>query len=103
MRLVSFIGPDDITTGILVGDRVVPLLEGILTSFDLEPERLDDLRDRAAPSRAQSIAARGPRPDRPDHGPRKIVCVGLNYSEHAEEGGRDAPDQPSCSPSSRTP
>ena len=26
--------------------------------------------------------------------PRKIICVGLNYREHATEGGRDAPEQP---------
>ena len=26
--------------------------------------------------------------------PRKIVCVGLNYHEHATEGGREAPDEP---------
>jgi 2-keto-4-pentenoate hydratase/2-oxohepta-3-ene-1,7-dioic acid hydratase in catechol pathway len=26
--------------------------------------------------------------------PRKIVCVGLNYREHAAEGGRDVPDVP---------
>ncbi len=26
--------------------------------------------------------------------PRKIVCVGLNYRDHAAEGGRDAPSEP---------
>ena len=26
--------------------------------------------------------------------PRKIVCVGLNYRDHAAEGGRDAPVEP---------
>jgi 2-keto-4-pentenoate hydratase/2-oxohepta-3-ene-1,7-dioic acid hydratase in catechol pathway len=26
--------------------------------------------------------------------PRKIVCVGLNYRDHAAEGGRDAPAEP---------
>ena len=26
--------------------------------------------------------------------PRKIVCVGLNYQDHAAEGGRDAPSEP---------
>jgi 2-keto-4-pentenoate hydratase/2-oxohepta-3-ene-1,7-dioic acid hydratase in catechol pathway len=28
------------------------------------------------------------------HRPRKIVCVGLNYREHAAEGGRSAPERP---------
>jgi 2-keto-4-pentenoate hydratase/2-oxohepta-3-ene-1,7-dioic acid hydratase in catechol pathway len=27
-------------------------------------------------------------------GPRKIVCVGLNYVDHAAEGGRQAPEAP---------
>ena len=26
--------------------------------------------------------------------PGKIVCVGLNYAEHAQEGGYDVPDYP---------
>jgi 2,4-didehydro-3-deoxy-L-rhamnonate hydrolase len=26
--------------------------------------------------------------------PQKIVCIGLNYGEHAREGGRDAPARP---------
>ena len=26
--------------------------------------------------------------------PRKIICVGLNYREHAAEGGRAAPEEP---------
>jgi 2-keto-4-pentenoate hydratase/2-oxohepta-3-ene-1,7-dioic acid hydratase in catechol pathway len=27
-------------------------------------------------------------------GPRKIICVGLNYHDHAAEGNREAPDEP---------
>jgi 2-keto-4-pentenoate hydratase/2-oxohepta-3-ene-1,7-dioic acid hydratase in catechol pathway len=27
-------------------------------------------------------------------GPRKIICVGLNYRDHAAEGGREAPGEP---------
>jgi acylpyruvate hydrolase len=30
----------------------------------------------------------------PIHRPAKIICIGLNYQAHAEEGGRDAPDTP---------
>ncbi|WP_122091248.1 fumarylacetoacetate hydrolase family protein [Halalkalicoccus subterraneus] len=26
--------------------------------------------------------------------PQKVVCVGLNYADHADEGGFDAPDEP---------
>jgi 2,4-diketo-3-deoxy-L-fuconate hydrolase len=95
MRLVSYIGADDITTGFLVGDRVIPLIEGVITSFDLEPERLDDLRERAAALRgAVGLALEDVDLMPPILDPGKIVCVGLNYSEHAKEGGRDAPERP---------
>lgn len=30
----------------------------------------------------------------PITGPRKVICVGLNYADHAEEGDFDAPDEP---------
>ena len=30
----------------------------------------------------------------PIHRPGKIVCIGLNYRAHAEEGGREAPETP---------
>ncbi len=39
----------------------------------------------------RSIAGR--RPD-PAIRPGKIVCIGLNYRDHALEGGREAPDRP---------
>ena len=30
----------------------------------------------------------------PIHRPGKIICIGLNYRAHAEEGGREAPETP---------
>jgi 2-keto-4-pentenoate hydratase/2-oxohepta-3-ene-1,7-dioic acid hydratase in catechol pathway len=30
----------------------------------------------------------------PIHRPGKVVCIGLNYRAHAEEGGREAPETP---------
>ncbi|RQG92680.1 FAA hydrolase family protein [Natrarchaeobius halalkaliphilus] len=30
----------------------------------------------------------------PVHDPEKVVCVGLNYRDHAEEGGNPIPDEP---------
>jgi 2-keto-4-pentenoate hydratase/2-oxohepta-3-ene-1,7-dioic acid hydratase in catechol pathway len=38
------------------------------------------------------VADRRPRPA--IQHPEKIVCVGLNYGEHAREGGREAPPRP---------
>ncbi len=95
MRLVSYIGPEDAGTAVLAGDRLIPVFDGFLSSLDLDPESLDDLRRRAAalegaagiPSDEVELIA-------PIPVPGKIVCVGLNYREHATEGGRAAPTRP---------
>ena len=93
MRLVSYFGPDDAGSGIVVGDRVVPLVE--YAGFDVDPDALDDLRRRAA---ALTGAAGIPIDElelvTPVIAPGKIVCVGLNYREHASEGGRPLPTRP---------
>lgn len=51
-----------------------------------------DLRSRAAyaSERVQLAGCRFGPPLRPG----KIVCVGLNYADHAAEGGQPAPDEP---------
>jgi 2-keto-4-pentenoate hydratase/2-oxohepta-3-ene-1,7-dioic acid hydratase in catechol pathway len=95
MRLVSYFGADDAGTGLLVGDRVIPLIDGPLTALDLEPEGLDDLRRRAeALDGAVGIALGEVDTVAPFLTPGKIVCVGLNYREHASEGGRALPTRP---------
>ncbi|MEO8571528.1 MAG: fumarylacetoacetate hydrolase family protein [Chloroflexota bacterium] len=95
MRLVSYFGPDDAATGVLAGDRVIPLLEGSLTDLDLEPEALDDLHRRAAALEgAVGLAIDEVDVIAPFLAPGKIVCVGLNYREHASEGGRPLPTRP---------
>jgi 2-keto-4-pentenoate hydratase/2-oxohepta-3-ene-1,7-dioic acid hydratase in catechol pathway len=96
MRLVSFFGPEDSGTGLLVGDRVIPLLDGTLADFDLDPDALEELARRAA---ALEGAAGLPVDEleliAPFPSPGKIVCVGLNYREHVTEtGGRDVPSRP---------
>ena len=96
MRLVSYLGPDEAGgTGLVVGDRVIPLFDGWLAASDVDPDALDDLRRRAA---ALEGAAGIPLDDvelvAPISDPGKIVCVGLNYREHATEGGRPAADRP---------
>jgi len=42
------------------------------------------------PSRALPEAERVP----PIPSPEKIICVGLNYADHAREGGREPPEEP---------
>ncbi len=95
MRLVSYFGPEDAGTGVLVGSRLIPLIEGWLDDLDLEPEALADLARRAAalvgahgiPLAELDVVA-------PIPGPGKIVCVGLNYRDHVAEGGRPGPIRP---------
>ena len=95
MRLMSYFGPDDAATGLLVGGRVIPLIDGPLSALDLEPDGLDDLRRRAeALDGAVGIALDEVDPIAPFLAPGKIVCVGLNYREHASEGGRALPTRP---------
>jgi 2-keto-4-pentenoate hydratase/2-oxohepta-3-ene-1,7-dioic acid hydratase in catechol pathway len=96
MRLVSFFGPEDSGTGLLDGDRVIPLLDFTLAEYDLGPEALDDLGRRAA---ALEGAAGLPVDEleliAPFPSPGKVVCVGLNYREHVTEGGgRSVPSRP---------
>ncbi len=80
--------------GLLVeGDRVVPVGYSLIGSL-LDEDDLGGLR-RAA---GFLDGARGlPREELRFAAPvvpGKIVCVGLNYREHAEEGGREAPVRP---------
>ena len=95
MRLVSYLGPDDVGTAVLIDGRLIPLMDGYLTGPDLEPESLDDLRRRAETLKgATGIALEDVQVIAPVPVPGKIVCVGLNYREHAAEGGRPLPVRP---------
>ena len=95
MRLVSYIGPEDAGTAVLVGDRLIPVFDGFLSGLDLDPESLDDLRRRAAALEgAMGIPVDEVELIAPIPVPGKIVCVGLNYREHVTEGGRPIPTRP---------
>ena len=59
------------------------------------PDALDDLRRRAAAlTGAEGLAIDELELVTPVIAPGKIVCVGLNYREHASEGGRPLPTKP---------
>lgn len=79
MRIVSFPGG----FGRLDGEHVVPLG--------------DDLRTYLAGAEPGSGQAAPPDPDTllaPVPDPSKIVCVGLNYYDHAKEAGKEIPEEP---------
>jgi 2-keto-4-pentenoate hydratase/2-oxohepta-3-ene-1,7-dioic acid hydratase in catechol pathway len=78
MRLVRFLVQDRIRHGLLEGDRIRDLLrppaDGLLPMGTLRP--LSDVQ-LLAPVR-----------------PSKMLCVGLNYRDHAREMGHKLPDEP---------
>jgi len=96
MRLISYLGPDDDGgTGILVGDRLIPLLDSSLSYADLRPPAMAQLRRRAdAVSGAAGLLLDSVTLEAPFPSPEKVVCVGLNYKEHVAEGGRPGPTRP---------
>jgi acylpyruvate hydrolase len=72
----------------------------------LREDRVFEVRD-APPGGLQALLAAGSLADveagdevagaellPPIHRPGKIICIGLNYRAHAEEGGREAPETP---------
>jgi acylpyruvate hydrolase len=101
MRLVSF---DDGTTGtqagVLLGEEIVPVaaLAAPATSMRellaaLDADGLGALAAQAAQSARRlalgSVRLRAPVPD-----PEKIICLGLNYADHAAETGQQKPTAP---------
>ena len=103
MRLVSFQHEGTDRLGIDLNGRVIPatdlLADGPQTIGDVlaDPGTLDRLREALAASPSspsvgipfdqQTLLSPVPRPG-------KVVAIGLNYREHAEEGGRDTPPEP---------
>ncbi|MEA2398487.1 MAG: hypothetical protein QOK25_2043 [Thermoleophilaceae bacterium] len=88
MRLVSYDSGSGVRAGVLEGDRIVDLGEGGLGTL-LRERGLGDL-DATGPSVAAADARLLP----PVPDPRKIVCMGLNYRDHAAEAGLEPPETP---------
>jgi len=100
MKLLSFDAGDGARAGVLEDGRVVdawallgePHRAGLREL--LEHDRVDNLRARLGDTGAPShpLAAVKLLPPIPD--PEKIVCIGLNYAQHAAEGRQEVPDSP---------
>lgn len=100
MRLVTYDAGDGPRAGVLEDDRVVDAWaalgephRGSLREL-IAAGRVEDLRATfgntgtpAHPRSAVSLLAPIPDPD-------KIVCIGLNYADHAAEGGFEPPKSP---------
>jgi 2-keto-4-pentenoate hydratase/2-oxohepta-3-ene-1,7-dioic acid hydratase in catechol pathway len=110
MRLYGYLDEADVArVGVLSGSRVYPL-EALVRRWGLDDEtsyeRLGGITEQhlaevaAALERAVAGGETGVDPGHLRPAPAvgrfvsKIVCVGLNYRDHAAEGGREAPARP---------
>lgn len=100
MRLVSFIADGACRAGVLLGEEIVPAAElgapasarALLAALDRDG--LCELAERAERSGAKRLALAEAELAAPVQDPQKIVCIGLNYRDHAEETGQEIPQAP---------
>jgi 2-keto-4-pentenoate hydratase/2-oxohepta-3-ene-1,7-dioic acid hydratase in catechol pathway len=107
MRLVTYHSPSGPTPGVLLAEEIVPASSaaeaaGLGDGFASVRELLarhgaDDLQrlGAAAHSVAERIPLTGVSLGAPVPDPDKIVCLALNYRDHAQESGNEIPERPS--------
>ena len=100
MRLVSFHSEDGPAAAIQLGEDLIPVsaldapattVRGLLEALDVE--RLREL-GRRAEAASERVALADVTLEAPITDPQKIVCLGLNYRDHAEETGQEIPTAP---------
>ena len=99
MRLVTFVNGAGLRAGVLIGDEIVPA-----EAIGAEPTVREILAHRDADAlvalgeRAAGGDERIPRAHvrllPPVPNPEKIICMGLNYRDHAEEAHQEIPEHP---------
>ena len=100
MRLVSLIEDGRPTAAVLVGEELVPAAaldapggtRELLSALDAT--QLEELGQRAGGSGAGRIPLAQAQLAAPVPDPQKIICIGLNYRDHAEESGQEIPQAP---------
>jgi acylpyruvate hydrolase len=100
MRLLTYIADGEQQAAVLLDDVLVPTASlGLPSSVSellrtLDADQLRELAARAAVAgehalRLADVTLCAPVPD-----PQKIICIGLNYRDHAEESGQEIPAAP---------
>jgi 2-keto-4-pentenoate hydratase/2-oxohepta-3-ene-1,7-dioic acid hydratase in catechol pathway len=97
MRFARYGDGGGVTHGVLTDDGIVPLGGTGLAPVTFErlanDAYLDRVRERVRHAPA-SVDPASVRMLAPVPTPGKIVCVGLNYHDHAEEQGEEVPERP---------
>src|SRR4051794_21327308 len=100
MRLVSYTNGAGPAAGVLDREEIVPLsalgasattVRGALESLDADALRA--LGEQAAGA-GERLALAEVQLSAPVVDPEKIVCIGLNYRDHAEESKQEIPQAP---------
>lgn len=100
MRLASIHSDEGPAAAVLLGDDLVPIsaldapattVRGLLAALDLE--ELRGLQARAEET-DERLALADATLHAPVTDPQKIVCLGLNYRDHAAETGQEIPSAP---------
>ncbi len=99
MKLITYRGPQ--------GPRIAAVRDGQYVDLQAAepglPSSLKELlaggaellaRAQAASLRGAALAAKDVRPLAPIPDPQKVICVGLNYADHARESGMEPPPEP---------
>lgn len=98
MRLISYRSERGDRAAVLRGDRVIDVAdaigEGPSTVRGLLGAGALDLVAEATAAAADSLALAEVELLPPVPNPQKIVCIGLNYADHAAEAGIEAPPVP---------
>lgn len=97
MNLASFISGSHQSFGLAVGNRIIDLAErsGAASLRDAIAEGTIIAAAKAAErsQEGQPLSAVTLQPPIPD--PEKVICIGLNYRDHAAEAGLKLPEHPS--------
>lgn len=95
MKLVRFGAAGAERPGLVDDEGIIRDLSAIITDIDgstISPSQLEKLHN--VNSKDLPAAPPGTRLGPPVNGVGKIICVGLNYHEHAKEADMSVPDEP---------
>ncbi len=101
MKLVTYMRNASPTVGVVKDDNVIPLIDAApslpqtmkeLVAINNGAQILAGALASASSATSTPLAATELLPV--VHNPAKVICVGLNYADHAKEGGHDVPTYP---------